>query len=79
MKKNIRFLIRISREDQKTIRYIARKLNRSMSDAVRWSINETAIMLRDDPDRLQLINQVKRPPKVSGLAAWFSRLIGGGL
>jgi len=61
MKKDQRFLLRLSKEDARVLHEVAKKISRSKSDAVRWALREVDTALDKQPERLQLLKQVKRP------------------
>ncbi len=61
MKKDKRFLVRLSQEDDRALKEVAQTIQRSKSDVFRWALHEVRKALLEQPERLQLLKQVKRP------------------
>ncbi len=61
MKKDKRFLLRLSQNDVRALVEVANTLQRSKSDACRWAIHEVLDALHNKPEKLKLLKQVKRP------------------
>ena len=61
MKKDKRFLLRLSKEDVRALVDVSRTIQRSKSDVFRWALHEVEKALNEEPERLQLLKQVKRP------------------
>jgi hypothetical protein len=61
MKKDKRFLLRLSRDDLNVLQKVSRTIQRSKSDVFRWALHEVENALDKQPERLQLLKQVKRP------------------
>jgi hypothetical protein len=61
MKKDKRFLLRLSKEDDRALHEVAQAIQRTRSDAFRWALHEVRNALNEQPEKLKLLKQVKRP------------------
>ncbi len=61
MKKDKRFLLRLSQEDALALHEVAQVIQRSKSDVFRWALHEVREALKKEPEKLKLLKQVKRP------------------
>ncbi len=61
MKKDKRFLLRLSQEDTLALHEVAQTIQRSKSDVFRWALHEVRNALLEKPEKLKLLKQVKRP------------------
>ena len=61
MKKDKRFLLRLSKEDDRALNEVSQTIQRSKSDVFRWALHEVQNALNEQPEKLKLLKQVKRP------------------
>ncbi len=61
MKKDKRFLLRLSKEDVRALQDVSRTIQRTKSDVFRWALHEVEHALNENPEKLKLLKQVKRP------------------
>jgi len=57
MKKNKKFMLRLSEQDLQALRDVSQITKRSKSDVFRWALHEVANVLNSHPDRVKLLKQ----------------------
>ena len=59
MKKSEVFVLRMSKKELQELRRVAHLTERSKSDALRWALHQVAKILDEQPERIQLVKEIK--------------------
>ncbi len=62
MKKNKKFVLRLSEQDLRELRDVSQMTKRSKSEVFRWSLHQVAKVLYERPERNQLLKQANVKP-----------------
>jgi hypothetical protein len=58
MKKDKKFLIRLSEQDLEELRDVSQVTKRSKSDVLRWALHQVAISLHEQPEQIKLLKPI---------------------